>query len=259
MCRRPVAGGDQGQGDHAHRLLGVVRAVRQRQQRRRADLAPPEAGLLVALRHALGDLEHQSRADHGDDDRDGGRKKGREDDLPDHSVELVALADPFDAAPAEAGDRCADQPSEEGVRRTGRQSPKPGEDVPDDGAGQTGHQDQQQAVTPIGHQLGLRRPVRILDPDHSVGHGDGHLDGQERADEVEDRGKRDRGLRGQRLRGDRRGHGVCRVMEAVREIEGQRCDNNERQEYELRGHVLHGTGKPGRCGTRPIWALLRAQ
>ena len=38
-----LAVGDQGQGDHAHRLLGVVGAVCQRDQGGRADLAPAEA------------------------------------------------------------------------------------------------------------------------------------------------------------------------------------------------------------------------
>ena len=45
-----VAGGDEGERDDTHRLLRVVGAVRQRDERRGGDLAPAEA-LLAALRH----------------------------------------------------------------------------------------------------------------------------------------------------------------------------------------------------------------
>ncbi len=66
----PVAARDQRQGDHAHRLLGVVGAVSQRDQRGAADLAPAEAGLGEALRDAGGDPVDQPGADAGDHARD---------------------------------------------------------------------------------------------------------------------------------------------------------------------------------------------
>ena len=49
-----------------------------------------------------------------------------------------------------------------------------------------------------------------------------HLGRQERAHEVQDRGDADGDLRAERAGGDRRGHGVRRVVEAVREVEEER-------------------------------------
>ena len=50
---------------------------------------------------------------------------------------------------------------------------------------------------------------------------------QEGANQVQRARRNDRGLGLQGPRGDRRGHGVGRVMEAVREVERQRRDDDE--------------------------------
>ena len=57
--------------------------------------------------------------------------------------------------------------------------------------------------------------------------GFGHLDGQERADEVEDRRQRDRRAGLESTGGDGGGHGVGRVVEPVGEVEDESSDDND--------------------------------
>ena len=60
---------DQRQEDHAHRLLRVVGAVCQRDQRRREDLAAAESGLAALLRDAAIEPVDQPGADRTDQQR----------------------------------------------------------------------------------------------------------------------------------------------------------------------------------------------
>ena len=111
-----VPGGDQGEGDDAHRLLGVVGAVRQGEQGRRADLAPAEAATPGSARRRPGVTRNTSQVPTmATTIAIAGEIRAGQDDLADDAVELGALADPLDAAPAEAGDR-----SRRSGRRTGR-------------------------------------------------------------------------------------------------------------------------------------------
>ena len=73
--------GDQREGDDAHRLLRVIRAVRERHERARPDLAEPEAagGMLLGdlLREAVGEPRGEVRGSAADE----GREQGGKDDL----------------------------------------------------------------------------------------------------------------------------------------------------------------------------------
>src|SRR5205807_1276703 len=82
---------DQGQRDDAHRLLRVVRAVRQGHHGGRADLPDPEAVVAAPGGEAAANPVEQPGAGHGDQHRDGRRQHGREDDLSDQAVPLDRL------------------------------------------------------------------------------------------------------------------------------------------------------------------------
>ncbi len=126
---------DERQEDHAHRLLGVVGAVRQRDEGRRTDLADAEALALRVVRDVTGDAVDQLGADSGDERRDDGREQRGQDDLAHHAA-------PLDAAHADRGDRSTDEAAEEGVRRAGRHAEQPRREVPQDAAHEAGEHDQ---------------------------------------------------------------------------------------------------------------------
>jgi NAD(P)-dependent dehydrogenase (short-subunit alcohol dehydrogenase family) len=77
----PERPGDQGEGDHAHSLLRVVGAMRERDQAGRSDLPDPEAVPPRRLRQRAGDPVQRPGADGGDEAGDDRRQRGRDDDL----------------------------------------------------------------------------------------------------------------------------------------------------------------------------------
>jgi hypothetical protein len=88
LATRYRAVGDQRERDHAHRLLGVVRPVRERHHRRRRDLTPAERALGplggVAADHPVDEV-NADRSDEAGDDR---RRDGGDEDVRYQSVEL---------------------------------------------------------------------------------------------------------------------------------------------------------------------------
>ena len=158
----------------------------------------------------------QPGAGGGDDQRDERREHRRDDDAGEHQRPV------HPAGEAQPGHGGADQAAEQGVRGTGRQAQQPGGQVPDDAADQPGeHDGDQQVVAAGGVEERQRRTVLVLDLDH-LGDGLGHLDGQERADQVQHAGHGHRDLRLQRAGRDGRRHRVARVVESVGEVEGER-------------------------------------
>lgn len=249
----PLAGADEGEGDDAHRLLRVVRAVGERDEGGGADLAPAEPGFLEALGDACGDLVDEPRADGRHHHRDDGGEERGHDHLAHDPVEFAAVADPVDTGEAQPGDRRADEPAEEGVGGRRRQAEQPGQEVPDDAAAEAGQDDEQQRIAAIGEQGRARRPALVLDLDDCVGHGERDLDGEESADEVEHGAEEDGGFRAEGARGDRGRHGVSGVVETVGEVEGQGCRDDEAEDDGCGGHAyivrmplpeLSGLGSP---------------
>ena len=215
------AGDDQGERDHAHRLLRVVRAVRERDERGREDLAPAEAVAAVGLRVvAAGDRVREPRRREGDEARGERREDRRQDHLAEHDAVV-------DRHPAGADDRRADQAAEQGVRRARGQAEQPGEHVPGDRADQAREDQRQERVR-----------IDLILADHAVRDGLGDLGRQERADEVQDGGQQHGDLGLERPGRDGRGHRVGRVVEAVREVEEQRQHDDQHDDQGCGFHRL---------------------
>ena len=172
----PVTAGDQGKRHHAHGLLRVIGAMRQRDKRCAADLPPPEIALTELVHHAIGDAVHQPAADEGNDESDDGGDERGDEDLADHAVELGAIAIPLHAGEAEAGCRGTGQAAEQGVRGGTGQAEEPGEEVPDDPADQSAQDDEQQFLAIIDKRLGNRGAALVLQLDHGIGDGERDLD-----------------------------------------------------------------------------------
>ena len=201
--------GHQREEDDAHRLLRVVGAVRQRDQRRRTDLAAAEAGLGARLVHTAGDPVDQPGGDGPDQDGQERGHDGRDDRLgrdalPDHPVR------------ADGGDGGADDAADQRVRGTRGDTEEPGEQVPDDAADQAGEHQFQRHDVPVDEALGDRGR---------------HGGGKERSHQVEDRRQCDRCLGLERATGDGGCHRVGGVVEAVSEVECE-CRNNDNDQEE---------------------------
>jgi len=211
---------DQGQRDDAHGLLRVVRAVRQGHHAGRPDLPDPEAVVARRLGEAAADPVQQVRPRRRDQRGDDRRQGGRDDDLGDQAV-------PLDRMAPRGGERGADYPADQRVRRTRRNSEQPGEQVPDDPAAQPGGHHGQR------HQLGAHQAA-----------GDRGRDGQgqERADEVQQARQGDRDPRIERLGRDGGRHRVGRVVEAVGEVKAESGDDHQHQDRS----IPHATSVPTR-------------
>ena len=138
----------------------------------------PSGLAVVAPRDHVGDLGRGVRDDPGGQRRD----DRREDDLRHHDAEV-------DRHVADADDRRADEPAEQRVRRGRRQPEQPREHVPGDRADEPREDDR-------GEQI--RRDLVLADDPARDRLGD--LGGQERADEVQDRGDQHRRLGLERTR-----------------------------------------------------------
>ena len=121
---------------------------------------------------------------------------------------------PVDAGRAESGEPRADQAADQRVRRTDRQRPPPGEDLPDYGPEQ-GRDDQ------VGGGV-----AGVDDPADGLGDRHAH---DERADEVEDGREADGDLGFERPGVDDGGDGVAAVVEAVHQVEDE-SDRHDRDQ-----------------------------
>ena len=238
----------QRKGDHAHGLLGVVRAVRQRHQRCGADLAPTEAAVAVAHGDTRAHPVDQPRADGGDDQRDHRRDHRREQHLADHAVELGSVTDPVDPGEPEGGDGGADQATEQRVRGAGRQTQQPGR-AGSRGCHPRGRRARSSAAPPRRRRGALgsgapleswtfttalvtvratstlrNAPIRLRVPDRSTAAWGLSASG-----------------------GDARGHRVGGVVEPVGEVEGQCGHHDQPENQEV---WRHGLDHPA---PRPIW------
>ena len=164
---------------------------------------------------------HQPGADARDEHCDDRGHHGR-------NKHLGHQAGPDDAVPTDRGEHRADDAADQRVRRAGRQTEQPGEQVPDNAADQAGE-----------HQL-QRDETRV---DETLCDRGGDRGRQERAHEVQHRRHRDGDLRLEGPAGDRRGHGVAGVVEAVREVEGERGDHHDDQQEKLKGHGADSFGQ----------------
>jgi len=131
---------DQRQEDHAHRLLCIVGAVCQRDQRRREDLAAAESGLAALLRDAAVDPVDQPGADRTDDPGHRHGYQGRDQHAGHH-------AGPDHPVSTDCGDHRTDDAADQGMRGARRDTQQPGHQVPEDAADQTGEHQLQ------GHQM----------------------------------------------------------------------------------------------------------
>ena len=131
-----MPGGDQREGDHAHGLLRVVCAVRQRDQRGRGDLAPAESFFAALFQYLPRDPVHQPSAARGDDARDDRCGDCRDE-------HLLGDTAPVDAGRPDRREPGADQPTEQRVRRARRDAEQPGEQVPQDAADEPGEDDRE--------------------------------------------------------------------------------------------------------------------
>ena len=136
----------------------------------------------------------------------------------------------------------ADQAAEQCVRRAGRDAEQPGQQVPEDAADEAGEDDREP------HRRVDRREqvtrLAVLHLEDRRGHGDGDLDREEGADEVQDAGEQDRGLWLESPGGDRRRHGVAGVVEPVGEVEGQCCRYQQHQDDHLCAHGANSGAIP---------------
>ena len=125
-----VAGGEEHAGDDAHRLLRVVRAVHQAVGRGREQLEPPEPAVHLARRRVPEDPVVRGHQ----------REAGREPDQrrQHHEHERLGPAGRDDRAEAGLRDRRARVAAEQRVRGAGGQPVVPGEQVPEDRAGEAG-------------------------------------------------------------------------------------------------------------------------
>ena len=127
-----VAVGDQRERDHAHRLLGVVRPVREREQPARDDLAEPEAP-----RHGPGTQPAHDPV--GDDDRERAeRRRRRSARRPPGSGPCPTTPSPITAPVPTAAIVDADHAADQRVRGARGQAEVPGDQVPGDRADQPG-------------------------------------------------------------------------------------------------------------------------
>jgi hypothetical protein len=78
--------------------------------------------------------------------------------------------------------------------------------------------------------------LAVLHLEDRGGDGDGDLNREEGADEVQDAGQQHGGLRLEGTGGDRRRHGIAGVVESVGEVECQRCCDQQHEDDHLCAH-----------------------
>ena len=141
------AGREQGEGDDAHRLLGVVGAVGEGHERRREDLQPAEAAAPSACAATAG-RSSRSRASARTRST-----KPRSGEVNIGMRTLLTIPSMLRAPVPAADDRRAEQAADERVAARARQAQLPGDEVPGDRADEGGRDDG------LGRRL-RRRPGR---------------------------------------------------------------------------------------------------
>ena len=206
-----LAGRDERERDDPHRLLRVVRSVREGDEATGHELEPPEDAVDETGRAPPDDPdEHEHDRGRTEHPEQRGQERG-DQDLLDQPV-------PLDNVEPGSCDRGSGDASDQRVTRARRQAEIPGEQVPGDRADEPGQKHLQ--GDPLGTDDSLRDRGR-------------HLERDERPGEVQDRRTDDGGTRRQRSRRDARCDRVRSVVEAVREVEEERhhddCDEREIQ------------------------------
>ncbi len=167
---RQVPGLEERQRDHAHRLLRIVGAVRERDPGARGELAEPERPVRHPGVHP--DEQPVDRQQQEERPGEGDRRRG---DCRDRDAVHEPM--PLDAFEARLGDRGTDEPADQRVRRARGQPGPPGDQVPDDRSNQCGQD---------------RLLVGEARVDDSLADGLGDRSGDERAGQVRDRSDQDR-------------------------------------------------------------------
>ena len=206
--RTELLGPDQHGQDDAHRLLGVVGPVTERESGRRHELPAPEAPIEpVDPADPVEDVEDHQHEDHPEGEPDERREHDEDGDGPE-----ATLDEHMDPSPC---DRGAGHAADEGVRRAAREPQIERDEVPTDRPREAGedHADRQHVELRVHHVLG---------------DGVGHLGAEDQeGDEVEEGGpEHSEAWREDTGRYDGR-HRVGGVVEPVREVEGERDQNDE--------------------------------
>ena len=212
LVHRRIARAQHEGGDHAHRLLGVIRPVAKGQSSRRDHLGSLENRVVVVpLRHLLHQVDEIHRQE-GDGQGDSRRR--------DDADGRLAHAAPVDGSDSTCRDTRSHETADDRVTRGRGHADVPRDVVPCDRREERGEDDSETDVVRL-HGLG-----------HRVRHGRAH---DEVRDEVEERREGGRPLGGQGTGGHHGGHRVGRVMEAVGEVEDERQgdDQDDREEHEV--------------------------
>ncbi len=220
-----VAVGEKRERDDTHRLLRVVGAVRQREQRAGDHLPGPEG----AVDGAGAPLAHRLVEDRDLQARELARTQRRHDCGREHLGQQTV---PVHAVHADRGQHRADDPPDQRVRRARGHREAPRQQVPGDRSHEAREHDR------LGHLAGLHDPGRDRRRD---------LHRQQRPDEVQDRREQHRRAWLQRPRGDDRCDDVAGVVEAVGEAERERRDDDDHQEQ----FAVHVPSAPASQPARP--------
>ncbi|CNI98450.1 Uncharacterised protein [Mycobacterium tuberculosis] len=213
---------NQSQEDHAHGLLRIVGTVRQRHQGCGRNLSLTEAAVLTVISHRGSNTVDQPSAGCRHNSRnDGGEDRGNNN--------LGQNAHPLHAVKADRDNSRTDQATKQSVRRGGGKAQKPGQNIPEDTAHQTGKDDEHQRRT-------VRCYIDTVQVHDAATDRTRHLNREERADKVQGRRQRHGGLRLQRTGGDGGCHRVTGVVEAIRKVEGERGKHHDHENNEFCSH-----------------------
>ena len=198
-----MVGADQRQGDHGHGLLRIIGAVTERDECGREYLQAAKVSIdrtRVGASKQIGQDNHYNVGNYQPDNRRGDERN--------HNRQELAPLDRMDAV---AGDAHAHKPTDQCMRRAGRQAGAPGNEVPDD-------RPDQACDYVLERNSGLDRDY----PRNRIGHlGVEQLRGHQRPNQVQGGGKQNREPRRERPGPDGRSNSVGGVMKAVREVEAE--------------------------------------
>lgn len=207
--------------------------MRQRNKRCGPNLAPTERFILGFFRDTRGHASNGPGSYCCNKDGEDRSDQRRQENLGDH---------PF---PQHARGACCrkNSPHHSSNKRMGgrrRDAVQPGNEVPHDPADKPGKNNFE------GNDVGVNNSLR----DRCS-----HCEGEERSHEVQHCRQCDRNFGAQGPGGNGCGHGVARVVEAVREIEGERCCYDKDEEC----HLVHGFYGARGCpvGKRSLVTLPR--
>ncbi len=209
------AGGDQGERNNPHRLLGIVRAVRERLEGRRNDLAGAEP-FIHGMRTAPAEYPFQYRHDDVTDDECDNRRDNKSDNNAVEAAQIELVG------PGSREDRSG-QRADERVRGRRRNPEPPGDQVPNNRRDKRGRHNLKPVVEL--RRIGDASPDCLRDP------GEG-----QRAGEIHHRSHKNGHAWGQSPRRDRRGDGVRRVVEPIDEVERQGQEDHDPDDPKINIH-----------------------